>query len=642
MKTVIVILGVLLAGKAFSQGAIARADQYYAGLNYPMAIAGYERYITRIEPEKPDREVISKLANSYFFTNEYVKARPWYMKLYAMMGDGMEETMFLRTVTCLNAAGDHVRAQEMLKSYYSKNPLRLKMLAFQKQQLDSLKTSINQVKNLEINTPESDFCPVLFGSEVVFSSSRRMAETEGRTYEWNNQPYLNLFVATRNKNTGMLSNVKPFLDNLNTEFHDAAITFSPDQSTIYFTRNVLNKKQKLSTDGNGMSQIQIMKGTVDESRIVDSAPLEFNGKDFSCGHPAVSPDGKYLFFVSNMPGGYGETDLYVAELLADGTAGTPVNLGEKVNTAGREMFPYVSGDTLFFASDGHFGFGGLDIYYTRMAGPTNYSVPENMGQPLNSNADDFGLVLDRGTRSGYFSSGRKGGKGDDDIYWFDLIELPKFIDYSGDVLSENDGTIIPGALVQVYDVFNEKVLETSSDENGHYAVELPCNAQFRMVFSKEDYSTEAVNVSTPEQSGEDEDNDVLLASFKAIVEKEGDMEKIRVDPIYFEYNKWDITPSAVQELDKVIYAMEKFPGIRIRIESHTDARGSDSYNLKLSDNRAKSTMQYLIARGISADRIESAMGYGETRPKNRCVNGVRCSEEEHFENRRSDFIIISK
>lgn len=642
MKRIGTILFVLLTSTVFCQGSATKANEYYADLNYPMAIESYEKHVTKLKNDKPDREVITNLANSYFFTNDYLKARGWYDKLYQMQGDGMSEDLFLRMLTCYRANKDVDRANELMKSYYANNPKKLKMLSYQKKCLDSLPKTVESVVNLQVNTDMADFGTVFFGNDIVFSSSRPTSETGTELYEWNNQPYLNLFVATRNKNNGQLSNAENFLQNLNSDYHDAAVAFSKDLKTVYFTRNQLTKKAKLDTDASGTSQVQILKGTISGNEVVDVVALDFNGTNYSCGHPMLSPDGKHLFFVSNMPGGYGETDLYVAEVFADGQTGAPVNLGDMVNTAGREMFPFMSGDTLFFSSDGHYGLGGLDLFSTRMAGKTNYSVPENLGEPLNSNMDDFSLIIDGQGRNGYFSSNRTGGKGDDDIYWFEWIALPQLLDYSGMVLSKNDNRPIPNATIKVYDMFNDLQFETTSDDEGNYAMELPCNAQFKAVFSKPDFSTESVDISTPEKSSASEGNNVLLTSFASIVEKEGDMEKIKVDPIYFEYNKWDITGEAITELDKVLFAMEKFPNLKIKIESHTDARGTDSYNLQLSDNRAKSTMEYLISKGISPYRIESATGFGETRPKNKCTNGIKCSEEDHYVNRRSDFVIISK
>ena len=627
MKKLILILLIPIISQAQD---VKQADMDYAMLNYPKAISGYEKHISKSKNIETD--VLVNLANSCFYTKDYTKARKYYFQLYSMQGDGMDEQLFIRMISTLRTAEDYERANELLKTYYSKNQQRVKLLGHQKNALDSLVPEYKNVVNLAINSPQSDFGVALHGREVVFTSSRNEIDQNG---------YLNLYLATRNPNNGQFSNAKEFLNNLNSEYHDATLVFHKDMNTVFFSRNFLNKKEKLDAQNYGVSNVMIMRGKIQDNQVVDITPLDFNSKKYNCSHPFVSPDGKLLFFASDMPGGFGKSDIYVAELYNDGSTGEPLNLGPMINTPGAELFPSMSGDTLFFSSNFHYGYGGLDIFFSKMAGKTNFSIPENLGKPINSNMDDFSFVrLD--DRTGYFSSDRKGGKGSDDIYWFDMVELKQFVDYSGIVLTKGDDKPIPNAKIQVYDLFNDLIMEVQSDDQGKYKALLPCNTQLKFIYSKPEYSTETVSISTPEKAGESKENNVRLTSFSSLVEKDGGMEKIRVEPIYFDYNKWDITPQAEVELNKILFAMEKFPTVKIKIESHTDSRGSDSYNLSLSDNRAKSTMRYLIEKGIDPSRIESAAGYGETRLKNNCKNGVKCSEDEHLTNRRSDFIVISK
>lgn len=633
MRTLFILLCIPFIG--LSQG-IREADRHYAMLDYSKAIHGYEKYMAKSKSNDVNIDVITNLANSHYFIREYEKARGYYFQLYSIQGNNMDEQLFIRLVSTLRHAGDYERADELFNSYYAANTQRVKAYNYQKRKLDSLETEYNTIVNMAINSSESDFGVTVYDKDIIFSSAR--AEEGKSTSETS---YLNLYKAIRNPNSGQLSNPQKFLVNLNSAFNDATLTFSKDKSIVFFSRNFLTKKEKLDAPHGEISNVMIMKGRIQGNELVDITPLSFNSKKYNCSHPFVSPDGKLLFFVSDMPGGYGKSDIYVADLYNDGSTGEPVNLGPMINTPGTEMFPSMSGDTLFFSSNFHYGLGGLDIFYAKMGGKTNFSIPENLGAPINSNADDFSFVrLDN--RTGYFSSDRKGGKGSDDLYWFDMVELARFIEYSGLVLTKGDDTPIPNAKIQVFDAFNELVTEFQSDDQGKYDVALPCNSQLKLVYSKPDYSTESVNVATPEKAGDSPGNDVRLTSFSSLVEKDGEMEKIKVDPIYFDYSKWDVTPQAEVELSKILFAMQTFPNLRIKIESHTDSRGSDSYNLKLSDNRAKSTMAYLISKGIDPSRIESATGYGETRLKNKCKNGVKCSEDEHFINRRSDFIVISK
>ncbi len=637
MKGLIYILIFLFVPVLIKAQDYGQADKEYAMLNYDKAISGYEKYISKLKKGSPDGKVLINLANSYYMVKDYSNARKYYSQLYSMYGNSMEEKLFIRMISCMKAAGDNERADEQLKSYYSGNQKRIKMMGFQRNRLDSLKTEYNNVVNLSVNSDKADFGVALFRNEAVFASARN---PEGKT-TGEGATYLNLYIATRNSNNGQLSNPKEFMLDVNSDYHDATLTFSEPSGYVFFSRNFLTKKEKLDADNGEVSNVMIMKGKVMGDQLTEITPLEFNSKNYNCSHPFVSQDGKLLFFASDMPGGFGQSDIYVAELFNDGSTGTPINLGEMINTPGVELFPSLSGDTLFFSSDAHYGFGGLDIFWSKMAGTTNFSIPENLGEPINSNRDDFAFIR-LNDRTGYLSSDRVGGNGNDDIYWYDMKIVEQFIDYSGLVLTKGSDVPVPGAKVKVYDAFNDLITEFESDDEGNFEVSLPCNSQFKAVFSKPEYSTETVAISTPEKSGESKDNDVRLTSYSSLVEKDGDMEKIKVDPIYFEYNKWDITPQAETELNKILFAMEKFPNVKIKIESHTDARGSDSYNLKLSDNRAKSTMDYLISQGVDPNRIESATGYGETRLKNKCRNGVKCSEEDHFVNRRSDFIVISK
>jgi len=622
----------ILSSTATLAQSIQEVNKDFALMNYDKAIAGYERQITKLKNVSPSVEVVQNLANSYFFVKDYENAKKTYGMLHSLQGSSMNESLFLRYVSLLKTTSEIEKANDLLKSYYANNTSKIKMLGFQKTQLDSLDTELYEVVNVAVNSNVSDFGTTLYGNEIVFSSSRS-AE--------NGSSFYNMYTATRNPENGQLSSPKEFMTNLNTDYHDATPTFSPDNSIIFFSRNYLTKKNKLDAPNGGVSNVMIMKGRVMNNKIVDVVQLDFNSKDYNCSQPFMSADGKYLYFSSDMPGGFGGSDLYLAEVASDGTVGAPTNLGSMINSAGSELFPSASGDTLFFSSDGHFGFGGLDVFISKIAGKTNFSVPVNAGQPINSNTDDFAFVKMK-NNTAYFSSDRKGGKGNDDIYWIKMEESIKFVDYSGTVLTKGDDKPIPNAKIQVFDGFNDLVTEIVSDENGKFDAQLPLNSQLKIVFSKPEYSTETVNVSTPEKAVPMKDNDVRLTSFASLIVKDEGIEKIKVDPIYFDYGKWDITPQAIVELDKILFAMEKFPMVKIKIESHTDSRGSDSYNLKLSDNRAKSTMTYLLSKGIDSSRIESANGYGETRLRNNCKNGVKCSEEEHFINRRSDFIVISK
>ncbi|SIT05047.1 Outer membrane protein OmpA [Zobellia uliginosa] len=623
-----------------AQSKEERANSYFEDFKFDKAIELYSDLAA--EKKRPSLDVIQRLADSYFNMNRYQEAVKWYEKLYLIKGKEVGEGNIIKLVQSLKASMQIDRADELLREFYT-DEKRLNMMLAQKKHLDSTlgQKEKYEVVNQAFNSIKSDFGPMFFNDGLIFASARDTIKSNGELYPWNKQPYLDLYI-TRPSDASYVP--EKYLENLESSYHDATLTFSWDGQTVYFTRNYLKKKNKLSANEEGLSNMQILRGTISNNELINVTSLSFNSKDYSCGHPALSPDGRHLYFTSNMPGGYGESDIYVVDLNNDGEVlSDPMNLGPAINTRGREMFPFISGDVLYFSSDSHYGLGGLDIFGSVISSKTDYSLPLNLGKPLNSNMDDFSFIREDEKGNGYFASNRAGGKGDDDIYRFEKVKATDCLEYSGYVLNQQTGQPIAEANIELKNTVDELIVVHRTDAMGYFNITLPCNKKNTIVFSKAGYSKETIVLETGENpAAPSVDNKIYLTPFDSLVEKEGDVEKIRVNPIYFEYDKSDITARAEIELDKVLFAMEKFPEIKIKIESHTDSRGTDKYNLELSDDRAKSTRRYLLSKGIDADRIESANGYGEYRLKNECSNGVKCSDQKHLENRRSNFIIVSK
>jgi outer membrane protein OmpA-like peptidoglycan-associated protein len=331
----------------------------------------------------------------------------------------------------------------------------------------------------------------------------------------------------------------------------------------------------------------------------------------------------------------------MVEVFADGSMNTPKNLGPKINTIGREMFPYFNNNTLYFSSEGHFGYGGLDIFESFYNG-TEFSNPKNIGEPINSTKDDFSFSIDSKLKYGYFSSNREEGKGDDDIYFFSTKtpECSQII--NGIVVNSKSKNPIDKVAIKVFNPAGDLNKEYFSDANGKFQFSTNCEQNLRLMASKPNYSTQEKEIKNSHKNGDTTTVMFELANLGDFVIKDNENEKIDINTIFFEYNKWDITPQAAIELDKVVFILQNFPKVRIRIESHTDSKGNDLYNLTLSDHRAKATQKYILSKGINPDKIESAVGFGEMRLKNKCKNDIICSEEEHSINRRSDFIIVEK
>lgn len=645
MRKLYILCLILSVTFSFAQKTnLKKADALFRNFSYLDASKAYEECLQNIKD--PSAQTLKNAADSYYFISDSRNALKWYKKLYEVQGNNLTDIYYLRYIQSMKAVMDYEDADRVTREYLDKkgDKKEINRYVVQKKYMDSVAKakSLYTVKNLDINTSKSDFGATFFKDNVVFTSARDTTKFGDKLYTWNNQPFLNLYLAERNPADGSLFNETVFLPNVMTKYHEATASFDTQGKTIYYSTNIV-KKNKLVVDDAKVNNFQIIKGSIVDNKLENPQKVFFDSDDYSVGHPSLSEDGQWLFFASDMPGGFGETDLYVVKIAADGTMSSPQNLGPNINTIGNEVFPFYQNGTLYFSSDGHYGWGDLDIYESKFLSEGNFTTPKNLGAPVNSNKDDFSFIIDRTNGYGYFSSNRAGGKGDDDIYSFVKGKPVCNQSISGMALDHKSKKPLTDVTIMAYNSFSEVIGETKTNFDGKYAIEVPCNKVIKMIAAKPNYSSDDKTVeTTKENGGEIRDVNFELSNYDDLVVKKQGVEKVDVNPIYFDYNKSDITPKAVEELSKVVFIMRKFPNIKIKIESHTDSRGKDSYNLKLSDNRAKSTRDYLLSQDIDPSRIESAIGYGESRLINKCKNGVKCSEEEHLLNRRSDFIIIQK
>jgi outer membrane protein OmpA-like peptidoglycan-associated protein len=359
--------------------------------------------------------------------------------------------------------------------------------------------------------------------------------------------------------------------------------------------------------------------------------LPFNDDNYTTQHPALSEDGSTLYFASDRPGGYGESDLYQVAINEDGTFGTPENLGDTINTEANEGFPFVSADLLYFASNGQLGLGGLDLFVAPISG-SSFGNVRNLGVPINSSSDDFSFTFDAETQTGFFSSNREGGKGSDDIYKATQISPICDVDYVFTITDKTTGEILSGAVVSLADADGNKVGSKTTDANGMVTFKVTCNTDMVVEVTKAEYESAQQDVE-----GTDETTakvGVALEPIEVIITED----MVELNPIFFEFDKHNITKEAAFELDKLVEAMNKYPELNIKVETHTDRRGSESYNQTLSEKRAKATVQYLISKGIAEERLTSE-GKGETSP---IVDCTSCTSEQHAQNRRSEFLIVKE
>jgi len=468
-------------------------------------------------------------------------------------------------------------------------------------------------------------------------------------HDWNDKPFLDIYLL---KN-GDESKATKFNSKVNTKFHESTAVFTKDGSTVYFTRNNYTNND-LERDSQGVNRLKLYRGTLrdDSWKIIE---LPFNSHEYSVAHPALSVDESTLYFASDMPGGKGLSDLYKVSINGD-DYGTPVNLGDGINTEGRETFPFISADNkLYFASDGHVGLGGLDVFASEInENEGRLGKVFNLGKPINSTQDDFTFIINSETGLGYFASNREGGKGDDDIYSFNATKFtpdsPEFSNCSqtvkGEVRDENTNLILAEASVYLLNNSNDVLAETVSAADGSFEFPVNCVQGYCVRSVKDGYTTAEKCFATGNKLDDNFNKTLFMAKGINLGSTTpagvgADLVKILgLNPIYFDLDKDFIRPDAEIELRKVIAVMELYPNMKIDVRSHTDSRSPDDYNIDLSKRRARQTINYLVERGGIASSRLTGDGYGETRLMNKCSNGVACSESEHQLNRRSEFIIV--
>ena len=519
------------------------------------------------------------------------------------------------------------------------------------------------IKNLTVNTKNSDFGTAFFGDDkLVYASPKKGISLVNDVWEENNQRFLELYVADILPG-GDLDKIELLKGEVNTRYHEADVVFTRDLKTVYFTRNNFYNK-KLARDEKQMANLAMFKASVnDKGEWVNVIPMPFNNVEYSVGHPALSPDEKTLYFISDMPGTYGQTDIFKVAINQSGF-GNPVNLGYKINTPAKEFSPYVDGEVLYFSSDKDGGMGGLDVYATRLVDYT--PEPILLNAPVNSSGDDFAFIIHSKTRKGYVSSNRKGGAGDDDLY--SVVEEEGIIFkciqvVAGEVRDRNTTEIIRGAVVSIKDSDGNLVKEVVVDQEGVFEIQVYCDTSYKLEGKKEGYTTQSKSLTTSMEADKKLKLLILLGGGEiveqaepvvAIEEKPEGMPEVlpeeivkvrpstyvvNIEPIYFELNSSYLNKDAKRELDKVVELMNKYPEMIIESGSHTDSRGIEGYNIWLSTRRAKSTVSYILENGIDPSRI-TGKGYGETQLINGCYDGVDCTEAEHAKNRRTEFVII--
>ncbi|EDP72711.1 hypothetical protein FBALC1_16457 [Flavobacteriales bacterium ALC-1] len=605
-----------------------KADKQFARFEFVDAAKSYNKLV---EDGKADAYVYSQLAESYYNIFNTVEAERWYAK--ALESSDNPEMVY-KYSQMLKANGKYEASNQQMERFASMRPSDDRATAYRKNP-NYLPKILEQgkkfnVQNADFNSEQSDFGGTLHDGKLYITSGRNDSR---KTYGWNEQPFLDIYTMTKNSDGSYQAAVLANSE-LNTRFHDGLVSFTPDGNTMYMSRESYFEKdyQRDSLSNARYSQLYLYKVTKLGSDWDTVESLDINRYNYSVKNPSVSADGSTIYFSSNMPGGYGDFDIYKAAINEDGTLGEPQNLGQKVNTEGQEMFPYISSNnTLYFSSNGHLGLGGMDVFFTREIDGKIAPI-RNVGIPVNSNADDFAFSIDEETEEGFVSSNREGGKGSDDVYAIKKLQPLCDVLVSATVLDDKTREPISGASVSLYDAEGNKVVSKTTNAEGVAEFIIECEEDTELEVVMDGFDSKRV----PVKGSSEEENNVQISLDP--IEKLIVADKIELAPIYFEYDKSNVTAQAAFELDKLVQIMNKYPDLVINATSHTDYIGSAPYNMRLSDRRAKTTVQYVISKGIDESRI-SGVGKGETEPKIDC--GTKCTDEERQMNRRSEFIIVS-
>jgi len=616
------------------KGKIKKAEKQYENLAY---INSQKIYLQVVENGYSSAEIFKKLGNTYYFNADYKNAAEWYNRLITEFPSEVEPEYFFRAAQSLKSEGKYKESDVLMEQFASLGGDDLVTKNFQQNPdyLSEIRSKPRRfiLEKTEINTSYPDFGPSFYQNKLVYASAMPDSTGKVKIHEWNKQPFFNLYQADLDEE-GKLSNVQKLIGDINTKFHESSTAFTKDGSTVYFTRNNFINGRKGRDDDKNI-RLKIFKSTKENDKWKNIVELPMNNASYSIAHPTLSVDEKRLYFSSDMPGTKGQADLWYVDILGNDQYGEPVNLGSGINTEVRESFPYISSDnTLYFASNGRAGLGGLDIYYTKLDSnglPTEILV---MGEPVNSKQDDFGFVYDPSKELAFLSSNRAGANENifDDIY---RARPACEVILSGLVTDVDTKELLPDTQVTLYNENNVQVQSTRSNSEAIYTFTVDCNIRYSVRAMKEDYESLERMFASPNESNS-VDFPLELKRVGCAPNDLGCL--LTLQPIYFDFDQSIIRPDAEIELAKIYAALEEYPELEINIESHTDSRGSDDYNLALSKRRAKSTMQWLLDKGISVSRL-SAEGYGETQLVNSCSNGSTCTSAEHELNRRSMFII---
>lgn len=640
---------------------LSNANDKYEKFAYADAIKSYEIVANK---GYKDEKMFQRLGNSYYFNGEFIKALKWYDELFAM-NEQQEPEYLYRYAQCLKSAGNYTKSDQILVKFNQKISTDKRGILFDanRNYLEEIKFNSGryEIADAGVNSNYSDYGSAILDNKLVFTSARDTGGVVKKNFKWTNKSFSNLYTAEL-MSDGSVGTPKLFQKKINTKFNESTPVFTKDGKTMYFTRNnFLNGKR--GANESKITLLKLYRASLIQGEWINIEELPFNSDQYSVAHPALSIDDKTLYFASDMPGTLGQSDLFKVEINNDGTFGKPENLGPAINTEGRETFPFISDENeLYFATDGRPGLGGLDVFVSKINKDGSYDEVQNLGEPINGKQDDFAFIINSKNRNGFFSSNRENGHGFDDVYRF--TETKRLVceqELSGTVTDSETNEILSNVTLILFDETRQNSLQVVSDQNGNYFFpNVKCGKKYTIKTSKEGYEIKEVPVTIKKGTGKTivpiaiEKKIVPLVA-KTIMIKTVSIKAVTMKPItvgtdlakvlhipmnFFDLGKATIRKSSEPQLQKIVDVLKEYPTLTMDIRSHTDSRQSASNNMILSEKRAQSTKNWLVSKGVDANRL-TAKGFGETQLVNKCADGVKCTEQQHQQNRRSEFIITN-
>jgi outer membrane protein OmpA-like peptidoglycan-associated protein len=643
LKNVAVAIAVVALLSACSNALIKSGDKAVDNLSYSRAVEKYEKALNG-QPENTDLKL--KLANAHRLQNNSVEAEKYYQEVADSIGLPVEEQLHFAQTLMKNTK--YEEAKSYLQSYLKENPtdvLATDLLA-SIDGINELKedTSAYILTDMPLDFLVSMYGPTKYGNGIVFSGETEIISAKSAN-PWTGYSFLDIFYVEKDTD-GNWEIPEAFGNKLNGPFHDGSATFNKEQDMIIYTRSAMRNEKKRLLNENNENQFFLYMSKKEDGEWTEPTKLPFNNVDYSIGHPSLSADGKTLYFSSDMPGGYGGSDLYKSAY--DGSSWSqPVNLGSSINTPGNEVFPYVDkSDKLYFSSEGHRTLGGLDVFVSEQVAGV-WSSPINLAYPLNSSRDDFAILVNEDDTTGYVSSNRSGV---DMIY--EYVRIPAIFVLKGIAKKKADNLPIDEVAITLVNLTDGDTAIYTTDKTGSFRFSLLPEKKYKVIGEKPGYFTLSEEFETDRSRIEKDitlsfEIDEIVASEQGTGSgnpKDGSATAAKVyeiGEIYYDYDKSDISASAQPSLDKLAKLLKDNPTVKIEIQSHADARGGDAYNMNLSNRRAQSVVNYLVKKGVSKANL-SSKGFGESQPVNKCIDGMECTEAEHQENRRSEFIVVEK